>query len=216
MCAELHRVGLDDTSPQVTFFPAIRPERPGGFPSVGARGAFLSHLAVLKEARRRGFQRFLVAEDDLCLAEDFCARADRVCAGLSTQEWSIFYGGHRLERQPESVDPNGLAVLDPATQAECAHLMGFRGDAAEEIIPVFEAILGRDPGDPRGGPMHVDGAYNTYRQQRNAFTVAVIPELGHQRHSRSDVQHPRWHDRLPVIRTATALARRAANRLRVH
>jgi len=45
MQKELSRIGW-----RAEFFPAVRPETAQGFPWIGARGCFLSHLAVLKSA----------------------------------------------------------------------------------------------------------------------------------------------------------------------
>jgi GR25 family glycosyltransferase involved in LPS biosynthesis len=42
--------------PNDKFFPAIRPKVLAGFPSIGARGCFLSHLSVLSEAAEKGLQ----------------------------------------------------------------------------------------------------------------------------------------------------------------
>ena len=55
----------------VQFFDAIQPPDDGGFPSVGARGCFLSHLEILRQARDSGWSRFLVLEDDALFTPPF-------------------------------------------------------------------------------------------------------------------------------------------------
>jgi glycosyl transferase family 25 len=47
--AELDRIG--GMAPNISFYDAHRPDDTGGFPSLGARGCFESHLAVLRSAR---------------------------------------------------------------------------------------------------------------------------------------------------------------------
>jgi len=61
---QLARAGLSLSHPKVHLFEAVRPDEPGPFPSIGARGCFLSHLGVLKDAAMRGFDKVLVLEDD--------------------------------------------------------------------------------------------------------------------------------------------------------
>jgi len=65
MKQELRMLGLSEPSERVVFFPAIKPTDRGEFPSIGARGCFLSHLDVLKEAKRQNLNHLLIMEDDL-------------------------------------------------------------------------------------------------------------------------------------------------------
>src|ERR1700759_1624099 len=74
MRSQLRRVGLDPDAPPVTFFDAVRPDTAAGFPTLGARGCFLSHLGVLRDAHAAGHRRILVLEDDLNFADDFARR----------------------------------------------------------------------------------------------------------------------------------------------
>lgn len=64
MAHQLVRVGLSFDDPQVVLFPAVRPTEPGALPSIGARGCFLSHLGVLRDALKKGARQILVLEDD--------------------------------------------------------------------------------------------------------------------------------------------------------
>ena len=60
---QLALINLNFDSPNVDLFKAIRPSDASGFESVGARGCFLSHLGVLRQAMSLG--NVLVLEDDL-------------------------------------------------------------------------------------------------------------------------------------------------------
>src|SRR5690242_16568405 len=82
------------------FFPAIRPPDAGAFPSVGARGCFLSHLGVLKQASQAGTKRLTILEDDLSFVDDFPQFWSTAIAALRGRDWSIFYPGHVLSDLP--------------------------------------------------------------------------------------------------------------------
>jgi GR25 family glycosyltransferase involved in LPS biosynthesis len=57
---ELSKIGWN-----AEFFPAIRPAEAADFPSIGARGCFLSHLAVLRRASETEARRLILVEDDV-------------------------------------------------------------------------------------------------------------------------------------------------------
>src|SRR5262245_50678595 len=81
---ELSRIGWC-----ATFFPAVEPTSAGDFPSIGARGCFFSHLAVLKEASASGVERLIILEDDIAFVPDFAERWHVALASLEREQWSI-------------------------------------------------------------------------------------------------------------------------------
>ena len=98
MAGELARIGTGYGDPRVRLFPAIRPDDPAGFPSIGARGCFLSHLALLREARDAGLGRILILEDDCDFMRGIGSRLPAVLDALDAERWAIFYGGYDLVR----------------------------------------------------------------------------------------------------------------------
>jgi len=189
---------------RAAFFPAIRPESAAGFPSVGARGCFLSHLAVLKNARDAGVRQLVILEDDVNFAPGFAERWPSSMAALEAKDWSIFYPGHVFDALPA-----GLSPISPDTGVYCTHFMVINGQAIATIIDGLERILSRPPGHPMGGPMHVDGAYSTIRAQNRALaTYAYFPALGYQRPSRTDIGDRRWFDRIGVLTPIVNIARK--------
>ena len=205
---QLSRVGLGYDDPGVTLVAAVRPSEPGGFPTVGARGCFLSHLEILRAAHEAGLDRVAICEDDLDFSEDFETRAPALFEALGEMDWDIFYGGFDAEAHGVATQP-GLVRLDSRQSVVCAHFMALRRPAIEALVPYLETMLRREPGDPAGGPMHVDGAYSHFRADHPEIaTVAVTPTLGTQRPSRTDIHDLRWFDRLPIFREVTELLRR--------
>jgi glycosyl transferase family 25 len=198
MMRELKRVGWT-----AEFFPAIRPDGPGNFPSVGARGCFLSHLALLKLAMSRQLPSVAILEDDLNFCDEFSRRWASAALALAQQDWAIFYAGHILAEQAE-----GVVALTPVTPVQCAHFMLINGWALPILIAGLETILSRDAGDPNGGPMHVDGAYSTLRaQNKDLRTLAYFPTMGYQRSSRSDI-YEQWFDEIGILRPFVSAARK--------
>jgi GR25 family glycosyltransferase involved in LPS biosynthesis len=94
------------------FFRAIRPDNAADFPSIGARGCFLSHLSVLRNAQKAGVQQLVILEDDLNFAPKFVERWNLSMSSLETKTWSIFYPGHTLKGLPA-----GLSRISPNSYA---------------------------------------------------------------------------------------------------
>lgn len=212
MDAQLRRIGLNLRADNIQVFDAVRPQDPGGFPSIGARGCFLSHLGVLQDARRRGLSSVLILEDD--------ANFDPGphCAGvldcLQRQDWGFFYGGYRVGALPPA--QQACVRLQASQEVQATHCLAMRGqELIAALIDYMEAQLRRSPGDPRGGPMHVDGTYSWFRREHpEACTLLAVPPVARQRASRSDVDRPRFLDRAWGIRFVVGKLRSCKNALR--
>lgn len=214
--AELGRIGLSLADPRVRIFPAVRPDAAGSFPSIGARGCFLSHLGVLRAALAEDAAGVVVCEDDLDFSADFARRMPEILAALPAADWDMVYAGHYGLPADLSADlPGGLVRLDPAQRVRATHFLLFRRSVLPALIAYLEAMLARPRGHPDGGPMHVDGAFNWFRKTHpDRIALAVLPALGHQRSSRTDIATRRWFDRLPFLRQTAGALHRVAARLR--
>jgi glycosyl transferase family 25 len=212
MEAELARAGLLDPT-KLEFFPAVRVHELQGFPSLGARGCFLSHLAILRRAQHAGFRRILIMEDDLAISPAWETHQAAIAERLARDDWAFAYLGYAAPQGiPEDAASPICAFSGELTQT---HFYGVRGEYIGKLIAYLEPMLSREPGDPEGGPMHVDGAYQTFRKKHpEALTLIAHPNLGTQRSSSSDVS-PTWVDRVPVLKSAARLYR-LSRRLRAH
>ena len=116
--AELDVAGASIDAHRVSFLAADRPDTAGPFPSIGARGCFLSHLAALRAARDAGHETVLILEDDARFTDAFRNDADAVVTALRTRDWDIFYGGYDAKG---AVDPQGVVgTVDPGA-GSCWH-----------------------------------------------------------------------------------------------
>lgn len=217
MYRELRRIGLSADTPVVEIFTAFRPDDAGAFPSIGARGCFLSHLGVLQRAHHNGDRAFLLLEDDATFTPDGTRLFETALKALETTEWSIAYLGYRIDRQDTIEAAQKQAgywcKISPQANVETAHAIMIHQRALEPLIEYLEQIMARPAGHPSGGPMHVDGAYYWFRREHPEFTtlLTLSPYLV-QRPSKSDITPTPWKDRLPF----TPLLRRLKARLRAY
>jgi glycosyl transferase, family 25 len=209
---QLTRIGLSLDSPRVVLFNAVRVKDAAGFPTAGARGCFLSHLGVLDDAANRGLASILILEDDVNFVDDFLARSIELANALSELSFEMFYGGHQFVLPPPPHAGRGWVDVEPMALVGLSHFIGLKGEAMRKASVYLKEILARAPGDPAGGPMHVDGAYNWFRQAHPQFrTIAAMPEIGYQRASRTDVHELAWYDKLPFVRDLAVSVRRRRN-----
>ncbi len=210
--AQLRRPDVAGAFGPPVFFDAVRPADAGEFPTLGARGCFLSHLGVLKAALAAGHASILVLEDDLNFADDFAAVFAAQAPTLRESGWDIAFPGW-LKVTPPLPAARGVVEVPSSSAVMGTHMVAVRSTAMPELIAHLEAMLARPAGHPAGGPMHVDGAYNWYRAAHpGRRTLACVPPLGYQRASRTDVHGLRWFDRTWGVRAVVAALRSLRNR----
>ncbi|NOU22568.1 MAG: LPS biosynthesis glycosyltransferase, partial [Methyloglobulus sp.] len=106
-----------------------------------------------------------------------------------------------------------LAVVPPGDVIQTAHFIGFQQPIIAMLVDYLERVLSRPGGDPEGGPMHVDGAYSWFRRQHpDVVTSIAIPELGHQRSSKTDIHELWWYDRWLGVKSLVAVLRQFKSR----
>ncbi len=91
---EFKRIGWPIKNEKVNFFPAIRPDTPDGFPSLGAKGCLLSHMSAIKKARQDNLANILIMEDDIAFISDINIVAAEALQELEGTDWGFLYLGH--------------------------------------------------------------------------------------------------------------------------
>lgn len=154
---QLARLGLSFADgqarnrPQAHLFAACQPGEPGPFPGIGARGCFLSHLGVLRQARDAGLTRLLICEDDLDFSEALVNQGEAALDRIAREDWAIFYGYPPAGISASPTSAPELIELAPAQEMLCSHFVAFRRPAIEALVPYLEAMLVRPPGGSRRG-----------------------------------------------------------------
>jgi hypothetical protein len=200
---ELKKIGMPLTPNKTDIFPAIRPDDAGAFPSVGARGCFLSHLAILKQAKQDCLDRVLIMEDDLTISGRFKTNQEILVEQLRQKDWGFVYFGHV---EPGAADPVTLRPFSGVIIT--THFYGINGAIFDRLLSFLEEVQRRPAEHHNGGPMHLDGAYSTFREQNpDVVTLIASPNLGWQRSSRSDISDNKWFDQVPGFKQVVGAVR---------
>ena len=201
---EMEAVGLPLTPTKIEIFPAIRPDTAASFPGIGVYGCFLSHLAILKQARAEGLANVLIMEDDLSIDQRFVVEQESLVKQLQQTEWDIVYFGHIEALTATSPEFSLQRYSEPVLMT---HFYAVNARVFDRLIAFLDALQQRPAGHPDGGPMYIDGAYSFFRERNpDVVTLLAAPSLGWQRSSRSDLT-PGWVDRTPVLTQFADLVR---------
>jgi glycosyl transferase, family 25 len=206
---ELRRPDLelepDDLDRKIEFFPALRPDDAHPFPSIGAKGCFLSHLAILKKALGNGYSRILVLEDDAQFSRNFGERFAAIAPQLERLKWGIVQIGYSHDPEGAPGDPQ---LIEFAGEVQGTHCFAVSDLAMDRLASHMEAQLRGAPGDDLRGPMPFDGSLNVFRWLNTDIPRYIVaPSLVDQRSSRSDVTPGRF-DKIPHVAPLLSLARR--------
>jgi hypothetical protein len=155
----------------------------------------------------------LILEDDASFPRHRANGLKNVLEKLEGASWAIWYGGGTPSQASNvAIDSVEVVPIDHTVGVQMSHCVAFQGDAIGSVRAFLELILTRPNGHPEAGPMHVDGAYSTWRALNPAaITLVTVPPVCVQRSSRSDVAPTRWFDNIPVVRTGVAALRRLRN-----
>lgn len=160
---ELAALGFDPESDRVRVPYAPRPDDAHGFTSKGVYGNFLSHLSILKEAKADSLNRVMVLEDDAIFLRSAQRKAEqeRIVAALEARDWGMWFGGHKLTEELAGESD----FLAPTTLGfTWAHCYTVNHTALGDLINYLEETIERPVGDPRGGKMYIDAAFNLFRR----------------------------------------------------
>ncbi|MFT3988467.1 glycosyltransferase family 25 protein [Aestuariivirga sp.] len=197
-------LGIDMEARGLRYFDAIRFEDAGDFPTLGARGCFESHLLVLEDCARQN-RLALVLEDDIKFEMERWAALPDLPALIKSGPWDMLYFGYG-----NPIPPAGQPLRPWDGPVMTTHAYAVTPAAARRIVDYLQACKHRQPGDPVGGPMHVDGAFTMFRQQNPDFrTLVAAPQLITQFSSRSDLGTEKWWDRSRLLQPFIERLRRA-------
>lgn len=202
--SEFKRYGFPINTEKVGFFDAVCPASPEGFPSSGVRGCFLSHMKIVEEAEKQGLNNILILEDDICFSKYILEYGAVAIEGLEKIDWDIAYFGHALGNKSSEIA--WREINEPML---LAHFYALNGKSIHDFHQFLQRILERPPGHPDGGPMHYDGALNTFKKHNpNIKAYYFSQNLGYQRPSRTNLHEVSFLDRYHVLNPVMSFFRK--------
>jgi GR25 family glycosyltransferase involved in LPS biosynthesis len=136
----------------------------------GSYGCLLSHLAVVREARRRGAPQVLIFEDDVVFHPEIQERF-AACAGQIPADWDMLLLGGLHNGEPVAVAPNLVRL----TSTYSTYAYGLRHT-------LYDAFLDLN----LRAPSPVD--YNNTLLQRDFSCYCLMPHLAWVEDGYSDAQ----------------------------
>ncbi|MEE1868604.1 glycosyltransferase family 25 protein [Pseudomonas auratipiscis] len=201
---EFSRNGFHIDHKKAGFFEAVKPSEEDGFPSIGARGCFMSHLRIIEDAIRLNLNNILILEDDIQFSKHIGQYGKQAIALLEGMEWDIAYFGHPFEG---NANLPGWSVVD--RPIHLSHFYAVNGAFLPQLRDFLLQILERPAGHPDGGPMHYDAALNTLIHQRKDVRAYYFTwNLGYQRPSRTDLHELSVLDRTQLLRPIMFMLRK--------
>jgi glycosyl transferase, family 25 len=203
---EFRRVGVQIPNEKVQFYTAVRPTDKGRFTDIGTRGCFNSHRSVLELAHQNRVQNVLIFEDDVCFRDVGSVFEQELVTKLSQESWDIVFFGYG--------EPHDDGLSGPLTpwpnDIQGMHFYAVNGSFIATMLQYMNDCELRPRDHPDGGPMPVDGVYNHVRYViPNIKMLLSVPNLAHQRSSRTDIASITFLDRMawlsPVLRGARAV-----------
>lgn len=208
---ELRRCGGEQHPEKVQVPFAPKPEDANGFKSRGVYGSYLSHYNILQDALRDGLETVWVLEDDATFCHRMVRKQDWIIERLRAEPWDMCFLGHSLTRELDGM-PRGL-VHHSAPFRWC-HCYAVHARVFTRLLAYLEQNIQNPPGDPRGGKMYIDGAYNLFRRfNSDVVSLVANPALSVQRGSVSSLVSGRWYDRSRLFTPVIAAARSARDEL---
>jgi hypothetical protein len=138
----LRSLGLTDheIDQKIIRFSGVIPEN-----GPGALGCTLSHLNIVKDAKRAGYEKILVFEDDAIPYGEGIKYMNDVVEDLENESWDLYYLGYNSHHPLELHSKNSLAARDLFSTHAVAYRSSFFDrfidDYVNDRIEIFDVWL---------------------------------------------------------------------------
>ena len=170
MCEQFERLGLKVERFEAIEGESLSPEIVGG-KRPGGIACTMSHLAIIKQARRQGYPAIMLFEDDAVLCQDFNQRLE-LFLRLAPDDWDMLFLGI-----------NSIENEIPIRQYVYKLLNGWTTHAYILRDKMYDAVIRRMGDPPRKEP---DEYYNAMMPDHNCYVF--LPCLSYQRGDWSDIK----------------------------
>lgn len=142
-------------------------------PGNGAQGCILSHLAIVKEAKKKGYQKILVFEDDALPFSTNPPDYQKVSIDVMDEEWDVYYLGYNSHERLELSAPSSLL----AREIFSTHAIAYSHTFFDHFIESHER-----------GEIEVLDVWLRYQVQPKMKCLASYPLLFTQMSGYSDIE----------------------------
>lgn len=125
-----HKIGMEkkDIETIVRRWPAVN------VPHDGAKGCILSHLAIIKEAKVRGYKKILVFEDDAIPFSTEKVDYLKVSLDIKEEDWNVYYLGYNSHEKLDLIAQSSLN----AKEIFSTHALAYSHTFFDTFIDAFE------------------------------------------------------------------------------
>jgi glycosyl transferase, family 25 len=209
---EFRSVDINIPNERIQFYTAVRPTDKAGFIDIGTRGNFDSHRRVLELANKDRLRNVLIFEDDVCFRNVGESFKDQLISQLAHEEWDVVCFGY--------IFPIDDGLTGPLMRWQKDFLGAQVYAVNGRFIPIMLQYMNdcefRLHGDPYGCPMPADGIYNQARRVLpNVRLFLSVPNLAHQRSSRTDIAQTHVLDRIAGLKSIMLVVRAIKHRIRM-
>jgi hypothetical protein len=153
---------------KIIRFPGVIP--PSG---AGPLGCTLSHLEIVRDAKRRGYEKILVFEDDAEPFAESLSYFNDVADDINSQDWDVYYLGYNSHTRLGLHSKNSLV----ARELFSTHAIAYRSSFFDRFI-----------NDHRHDKIKIFDVWISEEVQTSMRCLASYPMLFIQRESYSDIE----------------------------
>jgi GR25 family glycosyltransferase involved in LPS biosynthesis len=139
--------------------------------NIGAIGCGLSHLFMIKIAKRAGYKNILILEDDVCFHENLNIEFEKAVQNLPNDWDMLYFGGNHFAGKPIHYDDNLYRITCTVT----THAIGINYKMYDNLIDRLINIS-----------KPTDCSYADLQKMTNCYVTN--PHLAWQKSGYSDVQ----------------------------
>jgi|ERR1017187_4406488 GR25 family glycosyltransferase involved in LPS biosynthesis len=209
--SELKLIGVDIGGPKVQIPFAPMPSDANGFYSKGVYGSFLSHLGILKQALEDKLQTIWVLEDDAIFSHRLAREQEQLADFLQKTTWDLCFFGHSLRHELKG---KKKGLVHSSAEFRWCHCYAVHARTLPRLVTYLEETMSTPEGDPKGGKMFIDGAYNLFRRfNPDIVSLVANPVLSLQRGCTSSLNESPWYDRQRFMMPVASFVRSARDEI---
>jgi GR25 family glycosyltransferase involved in LPS biosynthesis len=142
-------------------------------PENGALGCILSHLAIVKEAKSKGYKKILVFEDDAVAFSTNRTDYLKASIDIREEEWDVYYLGYNSHEKLDLAAPSSLL----AKEIFSTHAIAYNHTFFDHFIRSYE-----------NGEISILDVWFRYQVQPKMRCLAAYPLLFTQMSGYSDIE----------------------------